>query len=200
MRRATWLLGLIAMAGLAGATGLLARTGSAPARGTSEASWDKYRVVASRNIFLRDRSHPAAVRPTGNEDRQPAGQTGSSLVLTGIGQSGALRMAVLEDPRAEKVVQAVAGEIIEGGCVIEVGMDGIVYERRGVTRRIALGQDLSGQSTLASGDSGATTQPVTAGAAASASQPAASATGAPGAPAAGLSEIEQRMKKRRARE
>lgn len=191
MRRPTLVLGLMVLAGLAGAAGLLSGAGSAPARGASEASWDKYRVVATRNIFLRDRSRPPVPRAAGEPKPADRVEPGSGLVLTGVGQSGAIRVAVLEDIRNEKIIQAVAGEIIDGGCLVEVGMDGIVYERRGVTRRVAFGQDLSGQVV---GDWAAATQPATGTAGISASQPAAG-----GAPA-GLTDLERRMRERRARE
>ncbi|MCY2927734.1 MAG: hypothetical protein NT031_20300 [Planctomycetota bacterium] len=133
MRRSTYLLGLIALAGLAGGAGLLSGASSAPAPGVSEASWDKYRVVATRNIFLRARSHPPVPRAAGAVKPVGRAEPASGLVLTGVGQSGAIRVAVLEDLRSEKIIQAVAGEIIDGGRLVDVGMDGIVYERRGVT-------------------------------------------------------------------
>lgn len=193
MRRPIFLIAMIAMAGLAWAAGAGGQASSAPARGVPEASWDKYRVLTTRNIFLRDRSRPVSARPVASEDRKPAdrAEPASGLVLTGVGQSGSIRVAVLEDLRSEKILQAVAGESVDGGRVVEVGMDGIVYERRGATRRIGFGQDLSGQAVS---DLAATTQPATGAPGQPASQPAGG-----GAPA-GLSELERRMRERRARE
>ena len=181
------MFGLIVLAGLGGAAGLLTGAASAPARGTSEASWDKYKVLGTRNIFLRDRSRPAPPRAAGKDDKLAPAEADSGLVLTGTAQSGSIWVAVLEDLRGGTPVQAVAGEIIEGGRVVEVAMDGIVYERRGSLRRIAVGQNLSGQAVAEWSGSPATSQPAT--------QPA-SGDGGTG----GLSDIERRMRERRARE
>ncbi|MCY2931855.1 MAG: hypothetical protein NTV86_20650 [Planctomycetota bacterium] len=195
MNRATWLLVTMVLAGAAAAAGLGTRAASDRPAGATEGSWDSYRVLATRNIFLRDRSRPAPPRPSGGEDVRSVGAaSASNLVLTGIGQSGTIRVALLEDLRAETTVQAIAGEIIEGGCLVEVRMDGMVYERRGVTRQIGLGQDLSGQTMPGWAEAEPASQPASRSTLAT-SRPSDGASGS-----AGLSDIERRMRQRRARE
>jgi hypothetical protein len=111
-------------------------------------SWDAFSVVATRNIFIKDRSvrdrTPSFVMPTA----PPPPVTG--LILTGIAlvQDGnaqsAERVAFLEDSGTGKPVRASAGGVLEGGRVVEVTIDGIQYEKGGVRRWVPLGQALSG--------------------------------------------------------
>jgi len=158
---------------------------SRPASGPGD-SWDTYRVVVTRNIFVPDRSRPPASRPAFT---QPASQSASvGLVLTGIGQRGAEWVAFLEDSGAGKTVRASTGQALEGGQVVSVTLDGIEYEREGARRRIVIGQSLTSGATTRP-TSGPTTRP------AATTQDAANESGD-----AATDSVLERLRQRRARE
>lgn len=119
-------------------------------------SWQDFRVLATRNIFVRDHSQfESGDRPRGrSRDSGDAGQP----VLTGIGQRGSERAAFVEDPRSGNTLRLTAGQSLEGGRVVSVSLDALVYEHDGVVRNIEIGQNLSGSSTTLSATA-ATSQP-----------------------------------------
>jgi hypothetical protein len=155
MRWRTPVFGLIAVAALVGGIG--GALSSQPA-GNPGASWDKYRVLTSRNIFVRDRSRPQAPQPRFDSRPVIERREEPSLVVTGIGQSGPVWVAFLEDPRTGKTIQVAAGETVDNKRVVDVALDGIEYESRGARKRIAIGQDLGGAAASLSA-SGAATKP-----------------------------------------
>ena len=105
------ILGILAAAAVAGGQGAAVR----PAE-DANASWDSYRVLMTRNIFMQDRSRPPA--PTAAPSRStyyappPPAAPGAqrALALTGIAQSGPKRVAFLEDTRTGDIVRAFPGD------------------------------------------------------------------------------------------
>jgi hypothetical protein len=119
---------------------------SLPVFGPSTA-WDSFSVVASRNIFIKDRS--VRVRPDdGGGYRGPPAVTG--LILTGTALEEdpnaniVARVAFLDDAGTGQPVRAGKGDVLLGGRVLAVSIDGIQYQKGGVIRWIALGESLTG--------------------------------------------------------
>lgn len=114
----------------------------APAE-TPAASWDKYQIITTRNIFLRDRSpryrssgYSRPVRPVSDED---------SIVLTGIVQQGLECVAFFENTRTNETMRLLVGQSLGGGTLAWICLESIGYRSAGGTRTITVGQALSGE-------------------------------------------------------
>jgi hypothetical protein len=114
------------------------------------ASWDDFSAVADRNIFVKERSSRSA---RGDFNSQFASSQASAigLVLTGLSMEEANQenvsrwVALFDDPQTGRMARASAGDVLDGGRVLDVSLDGVDYEKAGSTRRLALGQSLSGR-------------------------------------------------------
>lgn len=115
-------------------------TGEEPRRA---ASWDHYRVLSERNIFVRDRRRPRESQPA---SEQPAGviNTDEYLVLTGIGQDGEEGIALIENTGSKETIRARTGDPIGKGRLVKITLDYIEYECEGDVTRIGIGSTLAG--------------------------------------------------------
>jgi hypothetical protein len=145
---AQWLLLLASVT----AVGLLALvlTGAAATGDTPDAheSYDAYRILVDRNIFLRYRRPPRPDRPfesRGNDEPEP--EPRPRLVLTGTARSGDGYIAFFEDERTGETRRAAAGKTLAGVRLKAITLDGVEIEDEGTTRTIQIGSDLSGRAT-----------------------------------------------------
>ncbi len=131
--RATTVL-IVAVIGFA--SPVLAATGQAN-------SWDPFRLLAERNIFLRDRRRP---EPRRYESPRPIPDNGERrLVLTGTALCGTEFVAFFENTRTGDTIRARAGGAVGTGKLKSVTLDGAEYEAGGKTTRIKIGFSLAGE-------------------------------------------------------
>jgi len=118
---------------------------SARAAGERDDSWEKYRLLVDRNIFLRYRRRRTTYRPptTRPAPRRPR-DSDQDIVLTGIGNRDGQTVAFFEDTVSEATVRARAGEAVGRGRIRSIWLDGVEYERDGRTTRIEVGRTLQG--------------------------------------------------------
>jgi hypothetical protein len=114
---------------------------SSPAAG-QPAAWEDYGLVLSRNIFSRDRSSPSRVR-SGFTPR-PTRPAEQSISLTGVAFHGEAQVAFLEDSRTGRRIQAFVGDPVDNGTVVSITLDSLEYSSDGATRKVYLGETLTG--------------------------------------------------------
>lgn len=159
----------------------------------SAPTWDDYRLIVERNIFLRDRHRPSAPRPTYTPSSSPK-PPDPQMILCGVADQDGAPTAFFEDDQTGQITKLQVGQRIRGGSIVGVSLDGVDYQTASGIRRVAIGQTLSGATA-----SLASTSPTTA-----------TATSAPGGPAATTSaaassgtgdkaadDIAERMRQRR---
>jgi hypothetical protein len=162
MMRTAFLCLVVVWALVLPAAALAAATPPPPARGAKAPTpssatrpavekvepWDTYRVLAQRNIFVKDRSRLSAPPRRSSYGPRPVYASPAAgdpaWILTGIGQGAEDGQAFVEDPTTGTTVRTWAGQPLSGGQVVSVTLDGIEYEQKGVTRQIKVGQDLTG--------------------------------------------------------
>ena len=106
-------------------------------------SWDPFRLLAERNIFLRNRRRP---EPRRSESPRPVADDGERrIVLTGTALSGAEFVAFFENTRTGDTIRARAGGAVGAGQLNAVTLDGVEYEADGKTTRIKIGFNLAGE-------------------------------------------------------
>ncbi len=197
---------IIAAALLCGAAALAAeREAAEPAAADAprRASWDSYKPIVDRNIFLRDRtpkssSHSSHSTPRHTDPDRTAPPT-SGLILRGITDVDGTPVAFFED-RAGTTTMARTGDTLWHGRVKSVSLDEIEFEIDGKSRRIPIGYDLEGGAATAS-SAPAPSSGSSAGTTASDKSPAESAGG--GAASAGSADeaaVLQRLREKRAKE
>jgi cytoskeletal protein RodZ len=122
---------------------------SRPAEATSppknkEATFDDYRIVFERNIFLKDRM-PMPPRyhwpPRSTQPSQPAAP---QLVLTGVAIRQEVRVAFFEDDQTWELIKAVVGDVLQGGKVVSISLDGVDVTLKGRTKSVAIGESILG--------------------------------------------------------
>jgi len=181
------------------AAGAADASSSAPAKAEgaegSGASWDRYKVIAERNVFLRDRTRrndrmrlPASTAP----ERQPW----QDIVLSGVSRVGHEHVAFLEDTRRGGTTRARVGDEVGGGKIVEMTLDGLTHERNGERARVRVGSTLGGEPPPAARPA-AGGQPV-AGQPAAPAGPAAAASSEAGP--AGSQSVLERLRQRRLQE
>jgi hypothetical protein len=110
---------------------------------------DRYGVLESRNVFLRDRSRPAS-RPS-NSSSGPTTRRSveETLVLRGIAvEDGGIR-AYVEDTSAGNTLRLSPGDKLAHGLVAAIEIDAIAYEHDGKETWIEIGRDLTGKAAAA---------------------------------------------------
>ena len=118
------------------ASPVLAATGKAD-------SWDPFRLLAERNIFLRDRRRPEPIR---SEGPGPVADDGERrIVLTGTALCGAEFVAFFENTRTGDTIRARAGGAVGAGKLKSVTLDGVEYEAGERTTKIEIGWNLAGE-------------------------------------------------------
>lgn len=153
-----------------------------PPEKPADERWEKYAVVAERNMFSRERGQR---KPAPADSSQTPTVSRRDLVLTGIARKGAELTAFVEDAVSHETRKLRVGDEIGGGKVTAIQLDHVVFERNGNTAKVELGADLG-----------------RGGAAAAALGPAVAAPGAASSPPASgaESDILKRLRERRARE
>jgi len=154
------------------------------------ASWDHYRVLSERNIFVRDRRRP---RERKSAPDQPTNviNTDKYVVLTGIGQDGEEGIALIENTGSRETIRARTGEPIGKGRLVKITLDYIEYKCEGDVTRIEIGSSLVGSTA-----SRMSTETTTSTKPASPSD----AGGSVDAPKTDTSAILERMRRRREQE
>ena len=115
-----------------------------PAETAPEDSWENYRVLVERNIFLRDR-RPARPRGPSLGPREPiVRDSDRDVVLTGIGRRNGEYVAFFENTATGVTTRARMGEDVGKGRIRAITLDTVEYERDGVVTRIEIGYALQG--------------------------------------------------------
>jgi len=115
------------------------------APGPPPTTWDSYRVLSERNIFMRYRSRPSGGRPSSAPSvRAPVATAEDYLVLTGIIQQGENCVAFIEDTRTGKTAQLQAGDPLGRGRLTQITRDLVQYACDGNFRQISIGANLAG--------------------------------------------------------
>jgi len=111
-----------------------------PAPTTTGFPYERYRVLAERNIYLKNRQ-PQPGRITSILRETPVVPiVRRMVVLTGIARSGSEFVAFFED-RASGMTTRVRGESsLLGGRIAEINIDYVEYEKDGLVNRIRLGE------------------------------------------------------------
>jgi len=138
---------LILAAALPAAAAAAQTPGPAPRAGPAS-SYDRYRVLSERNIFLRNRSAPRRER-SGGSPPSAAPSAREYHVLTGVLQLAEDGIAFFEDTRTRETVRVAPGDKLGGGTVTLITLTGLTYERDGAARTIVVGEDLAGVAVTA---------------------------------------------------
>ena len=124
---------------------VLAAAGGRPLPGQEARTWDRYRILVDRNMFLRDRSRarPVAAPRTAEAPPAPA-DSDQRLVLRGVARRDGVHVAFFENTRAETLVNVRAGDAIGQGRAKAIRIEGVEYERGGKVRTVLIGTTLAG--------------------------------------------------------
>jgi len=109
-------------------------------------SWDSYKTVVTKNIFLRDRGSRRAER--GREAPPPPPPPERFIVLRGTIQQGEDSRAFLEDVRTGKTEVRRPGETLAAGRLGAITLSYIEYECNGAVKRVEIGANLEGAASL----------------------------------------------------
>ena len=107
-------------------------------------SWDRFRLLAERNMFLRDRRSPPSQRPAPTAPATVAAEPDRHIMLTGIAKHGSEYVAFLEDTRTGETIRVRVGEAAGKGKLTAITLDGVDYECGGTMARIEIGSSLAG--------------------------------------------------------
>jgi len=124
---------------------VLAAAGGAPLPGQEAPTWDRYRILVDRNMFLQNRGgrRPVAARRTAEAPRAPA-DSDQRLVLRGVARRDGVHVAFFEDTGPETLVKVRAGDPIGRGRAKAIRIEGVEYERDGKVRTVTIGTTLAG--------------------------------------------------------
>ncbi len=109
-----------------------------------EDTWDRFRVLAERNLFVRDR-RPRLPQPRGPIRHAPAPRPTPRFVLTGIARHREAFVAFFENVANGETVRARAGDTVGGGVVQSITMDGVDHAVDGTVTPIEVGETLTGE-------------------------------------------------------
>lgn len=154
-------------------------------------SWDRYRVLSDRNIFVRNRQSSQVIRPELQPTINPVDSADQYLVLTGIVQKGLETIAFIEDTRSRKTIKVAPGNQIGNGKLIKITLDNVEYECEGQIIRIGIGSTLMGS---------AVSRERTSTAVSSQQSVSADSSGSTDQAEAASSDVLERMRERRERE
>jgi hypothetical protein len=107
-------------------------------------SWDEYRLLIDRNIFLRYRRRPTTRAPAPRPVTRGPRDSDYDIVLTGVGRHDGEYVAFFEDTASEVTGRIRVGEAVGRGKVRAITLDAVDYERDGSVRRIEIGYALRG--------------------------------------------------------
>ncbi len=189
---------------------VLAAGSALPAETDAGDSWDRYRVLVERNMFLRNRRPP---RPPG----QSGGQTvvvrdsDRDIILTGISRRDDEYVAFFENTATGLTRRIRTGQAVGKGKIGSITLDGVEYERDGAVTQIEVGRSLTGTYVVRATTRPAATQSAgpLSGRQEPATQPAETTTDSSAAPPAAppegggdsdVTDIEEQMRRRREQE
>jgi len=125
--------------------------GATPAPATQQSDRDRYSVLTSQNIFLKDRRSGRGPRSTGPSSSGPVdpfhdlrATPEASLVLTGVVFEDGDYRAFIEETREGKVLRLSVGDSIARGKITMIDIDTAVYESNGKSTIINVGTTLTG--------------------------------------------------------
>ena len=132
---------LVALAGVVVGMALPTLRGAEPA-----GSWDDYRILVDRNIFLRYRRRPVTRRaPTYTRRPEPRRRDADEdIVLTGVARLDGRYAAFFEDSQSGATGKVHVGQAIGEGKVVGISLEGVRYQRGGKVRKIEIGWTLTG--------------------------------------------------------
>jgi len=127
-----------------GAAALLLAAGSAmPGAATAE-SYEKYRVLVDRNIFVRSRRRYIPPRRPTSRPAPPPSDSDQDVVLTGIARRGDQYVAFFENVKTGTTIRVSAGERVGKGRAVAITLDKVSYERGEAPREVEIGRNLVG--------------------------------------------------------
>ena len=151
---------------------------AAAARGDTPAAapptWDEYKILVERNMFLRNRTRPVQ-RVYGSP--QPTYPPEHFLVLKGIVRQGNAYTAFFEDTRARATSTAVVGGQMAQGRIVRIALDHVEYEKDGRITKVEMGKTLEGTVSTGASTPAPPAPPAATGSASSETKPAAPAAG-----------------------
>lgn len=145
-------LWLTAISSAALAAGAPAAPAAAPveAKTLRRESFDRYQVLLSNNIFVRDRARWA---PKGPISAGPALTPEEATALRGIVRQGedeeAEYFVFLEDLRTQQTTELRVGDPVCSGKLANPTLESVDYFKNGVAKRIEIGQNLTGKEAVA---------------------------------------------------
>jgi len=179
---------------------LLLCLGYAPAYGETQQSappsWEKYKVIVEKNIFLRERSNydyrrrSEFTRTSFAQEERPK----SAAVLRGIIRQGSEYIAFLENTSTGVTLRVAAGGDYADGRVARIELDRIEYEKDDQTVTVTLGSNLQGEPAAGASSYGQQTsmQQGESTEAEGSSGPASTTSGEPGDAASIIERLRQR--------
>lgn len=163
--------------------------------------WERYKILAQRNMFSKDRGKPReSVRTETKRDTPPPPRIEADLVLIGVVQKDGVPAAIIENRASGKIVTVKAGETIGAGKAKAISLDSVDFENDGILHVIKIGSTLAGGPPKAPAAASSTTTTTTTTAEA---QPGSTALPAPAtgtAPASGGDSVLERMRRKRQEE
>lgn len=121
-------------------------------------AWERYEALVERNPFSRDRGRRPDPRPAERRPETRPAPPESYIVLKGVSQADAEYVAFLENLRGGMSKRNV-GQEIAGGKIAEITLDGIVFEKDGEAREVAIGERLGATAPTALDTSAETRAP-----------------------------------------
>jgi hypothetical protein len=192
----------------------LVAAASAEEKTPRKESFEKYQVLITNNIFVRDRTRYAP-RERDSVPVPVAAVLGpeEATVLRGIVRQlevpGAPYFAYLEDTRTGATVKVRVDDPVCQGKLINPTLDGVDYVKNGVTTRVEIGKNLTGANTApvsvppAAASSAAQPTPVNGAGVSPAAQPTSPSAGASPASTAlpaSLDSVAEQMRQKRLQE
>ena len=108
-------------------------------------SWEKYKVIVERNIFLRQRSNYSRRPEFTHTTEMPMERPRSPVVLTGIIRQGNEHIAFLENTSTGVTLRVAAGSEYADGRIARIELDHIDYEKDDKTVTVPVGSNLQGE-------------------------------------------------------
>jgi hypothetical protein len=138
---ALWLAAISPAAPAAGAPA----AAPAPVKMPAPESFDRYQVLLTNNIFVRDHARYA---PKGTGPVGPPLTPEEATALRGVVRQGeganATYFVFLEDVRTQETTKMRVGDPVCAGKLVNPTLDSVDYLKNGVAKRIEVGQNLTG--------------------------------------------------------
>jgi hypothetical protein len=135
------------LAAISPAAPAAAAPSAAPAQAKTPAqeSFDRYRVLLTNNIFVRDHARyaPREPGPIGPPLSPEEATALRGVVRQGEGANAAY-FVFLEDVRTQETTKMRVGDPVCAGKFVNATLDSVEYLKNGVTKRIEIGENLTG--------------------------------------------------------